>query len=164
MRTLHLFAAVLLAALLAPLPSADAHTAPPNVQIASSAMLVLDASVHQHAIVLRIARTANHTPIEGAGNVTAEIDGHAVPITAKGAAYVISTRDLKGGAQTLRVVVAHDGIRELLSGTIRLPQRPDHLAVIEQHGYGAWWILNIVVMLLAARMIMRRKKNRPKKP
>lgn len=162
--------AILLAALLAwaPPPLARAGTASTastaSVQIASSAMLVMDASVHKHDIVLHISRTASHTPIEGAGNVTATIGGHAVPITVHGTAYVLSTRDLKGGARTLRVIVAHDGIHELLSGTVTLAKPPARLALLERHGYGAWWVLNIVVLLLAANLIMRRKKKPPAKP
>ena len=151
-------AAALLAALLCLLPPAVAHPAAPRVQIASSSMLVLDATVHAHDIVLRVARTADHTPIEGAGNVTAQIGGRPVPLVAHGDTYVLSTHGLKSGAQSLQVVVAHDGIHELLSGTVTLPKHPDRLAVLERHGYGAWWVLNIVVLLLAARLIMRRKK------
>lgn len=155
-------ATVLLAVLLAPVLPAGARTAPASVQIASSSMLVLDASVHKHDVVLRIERTANRTPIEGAGNLSAEIGGHSVPVVARGETYVLSTRGLKGGAHPLQVIVAHDGIHELLSGTITLPTPPRPLALLEKHGYGAWWVLNIVVLLLAARLIMRRKKPTPK--
>ncbi len=154
--------ALLLALLLAPVAPTLAGNATANVQIASSAMLVVDASVHERDIVLHIARTANHAPIEGAGNVTAEIGGHPVPIAAHGATYVLSTRGLKGGPHALQVIVAHDGIHELLSGTVTLPKPPDRLAALEKHGYAAWWVLNIVVLLLAARLIMRRKKPPPK--
>ena len=155
-------AALLLALLLAPAPAALADSAAASVQIASSAMLVVDASVHKHDIVLHIARAANHAPIEGAGNVTAEIGGDPVPIAARGATYVLSTRGLKGGPHALQVIVAHDGIHELISGTVTLPKPPDRLATLEKHGYAAWWVLNIVVLLLAARLIMRRKKPPPK--
>ncbi len=151
-------AALLLALLLAPAAAALAASAPAAAQIASSAMLVVDASVHKDDIVLHITRTANHAPIEGAGNVTAAIGGHPVPIAARGAAYVLSTRGLKGGPHPLQVIVAHDGIHELLSGTVTLPKPPDRMAALEKHGYAAWWVLNIVVLLLAARLIMRRKK------
>ena len=150
------------AALLAPSLALAAPPAP-EVQIASSAMLVLDARVQPHDIVLHIARNADHAPVAGAGNVSAEIDGHPRPITPDGTAYMLSTHGLKGGRHTLQLVVAHDGIHELLTGTLTLPKRPDRLATLEQHGYGAWWVLNIVVLLLAARLIMRRKKP-PAKP
>ena len=147
----------LVLALLAPLARAEAPAAP-SVQIASSAMLVLDASIHPREIVLHITRTAGAEPVQGAGNVSAAIDGHPVPLTAQGTAYLLNTRDVDGGAHTLQVIVAHDGIHEVLSAVVTLPKRASRLAVLEQHGYGAWWVLNIVVMLLAARLIMRRKK------
>ncbi len=155
--------AAVLAALLIALPPAGARTGAVRVQVASSAMLVLDATVHRQDVVLHIVRTTNHTPIEGAGNVTAEIGGRPVPVVARGATYVLTTRGLKGGPHSLRVVVAHDGIHELLTGTLALPKRPDRLAELEQHGYGAWWVLNIVVLLVAANLIMRRKKPPAKK-
>lgn len=144
-------------ALLAPSSGAEAPVAP-SVQIASSAMLVLDASIQRREIVLHIARTAGGAPVEGAGNASAEIDGHPVPLTARGNGYVLNTRQVDGGAHTLQVIVAHDGIHEVLSAAVTLPKRASRLAALEQHGYGAWWVLNIVVMLLAARLIMRRKK------
>jgi hypothetical protein len=146
-----------LLALLAPLAGARAPAAP-SAQIASSAMLVLDASINPGEIVLHITRTAGAAPVEGAGNVSAAIDGHPVPLLVQGNAYALDTRDIDGGAHTLQVIVAHDGIHEVLSAVVTLPKRASRFAVLEQHGYGAWWVLNIVVMLLAARLIMRRKK------
>jgi hypothetical protein len=157
-------AALLLTLLLVPACAALATGGDAGVQIASSALLVVDASVHKHDIVLHITRTANHAPIEGAGNVTVDINGHPLPIATSGASYVLSTQGLKGGPHTLQVIVAHDGIHELLTGTVTLPKPPDRLATLETHGYAAWWVLNIVVLLLAARLIMRRKKPPPPSP
>ncbi|MDA8349903.1 MAG: hypothetical protein M0038_14070 [Pseudomonadota bacterium] len=157
-------AAPLAAALLSTLGVAAAGTPSPNIQLASSAQLVLEGSIHRHDIVLQVTRAAGGTPIEGAGNLTAQLDGRAVPVAARGASYVLSTQGFKGGPQALQVVVAHDGIHELLSATVRLPKPPERLAALEKHGYAAWWVLNIVVLLLAARLIMRRKKPTPRAP
>ena len=165
MRTLRMIrAAALAGALLLALPPAGAHASSPAVQLASSSQLVLDASIQRGEIVLHITHAGSGAPVEGAGNVSVQVSGHPVPVSARGAAYVLSTRTLEGGPQTLQVVVAHDGIHELLSGTVRLPKRPDRLALLEKHGYAAWWVLNVVVLLLAARLIMRRKKPPPRAP
>ncbi len=135
-----------------------------TVQVARSTQLRLEAAIHGGSAVLYVVQRANHAPVDGAGRVTADINGHALPLRADGTGYAFSLAGLSAGRQSLQVVVAHDGIRELLSGTITLP-KPSPAAgafsLLERHGYGAWWILNIVVLLLAARLIMRRKTPPP---
>ena len=142
------------------LTSATAHAAG-TIQVARSATLELDATVRGRSVVLHVLRNADHTFIDGTGRVAAEIDGHSVQLKPEGTGYVLSTADLSGGTHTLQVVVAHNGIHELLTAPLALPKRTDRLALLERHGYGAWWVLNIVVLLLAARLIMRRKAKPP---
>lgn len=165
MRTMRIGALTALAVALVTLSAqALAATHSAAVQVASSAMLVLDARVEHHDVVLRIVRTANHEPVEGAGNVTAKIDGHSVQVSAHGDTYRLATSKIKGGPHHLQVVVAHDGIHELLTGTITLPKHHDAFADLDKHGYGAWWILNLGVMLLAAVLIMRRQNKKKRTP
>ncbi len=150
LRTLILPALMLLSGL--------AHAA--AVQVARSAQLRLDAVIHGKRAVLYAVRRDDHTPIVGAGRVTADINGHPLPLRPDGTGYAFSLAGLPPGRQSLQVVVAHNGIHELLSGTITLPKpapAASAFALLEQHGYGAWWVLNLVVLLLAARLIMRRK-------
>ena len=135
-----------------------------TVQVARSTQLRLETAIHRRSAVLYVVRRDDHAPIDGAGRVTAEINGHDLPLRADGTGYAFSLAGLSAGRQRLRVVVAHNGIRELLSETITLPKpspAAGAFALLERHGYGAWWILNIVVLLLAARLIMRRKTPPP---
>ncbi len=134
------------------------------VQVASSAQLVLDAEAHPGELVLWITRTRNHTPVTGAGNVMVTLNGHAVKVSAKKSDYVISTDGMHGGKQSIAVIVAHNGIRELLTGAVTLPNTPSMLATLQKHSTWAWWVLNIGVLLLAFRMISRRKKDPVKPP
>ncbi len=129
------------------------------VQVASSAQLVLDAEAHPGELVLWITRTRNHAPVTGAGNVTVTLNGHPVKVSAKKSDYVISTDGMHGGKQSIAVIVAHNGIRELLTGAVTLPNTPSLLVRLQKHSTWAWWVLNIGVMLLAFRMISRRKKT-----
>ena len=129
------------------------------VQVASSAQLVLDAEVHPGELVLWITRTRDHTPVTGAGNVTVTLNGHAVKVSANKSDYVISTDGIHGGKHSIAVIVAHNGIRELLTGAVTLPNTPSMLARLQKHSTWAWWVLNIGVLLLAFRMISRRKKT-----
>ena len=136
-----------------------AHAASQAVQVASSAQLVLDAETHPGKLVLWIIRTRNHIPVTGAGNVTVTLDGRAVKVSAQKGGYVISTDGMHGGKQSIAVIVAHNGIRELLTGAVTLPNTPSMLARLQKHSTWAWWVLNIGVLLLAFRMISRRKKT-----
>jgi hypothetical protein len=64
----------------------------------------------------------------------------------------------------LEVVVAHDGIREVLGGRITVTGESSGGArnaggtasVLRDHKQMAWWILNIAIVLIAAIAISRR--------
>jgi hypothetical protein len=126
--------------------------------IASSALLTLTAAPADHALILQVSRTSDHRLIAGPGNVTATLDGHGVPLAAQqDGTYLLSTSGESGGAHALGVVVSHDGIRELLTGTVSLPQQRSLLESIQGHGMSAWWVLNIIVVLIAVVIISRRR-------
>jgi hypothetical protein len=126
--------------------------------VASSALLTLTVAPTDHALSLQVFRTSDHRLISGPGNVTATLDGHSVPLSAQpDGAYLLSTSGESGGAHTLGVAVSHDGIRELLTGTVSLPQQRNLLDSIQGHGMSAWWVLNIVVVLIAVVIISRRR-------
>jgi hypothetical protein len=126
--------------------------------VARSALLTLTATPSDHGLSLQIARISDHRPIVGPGSVTATLDGHSVPVTAQpDGTYLISTRAESGGAHSLGVVVSHDGIRELLTGTVTVPQGRSALDVLQGHGMFAWWLLNIAVVLIAVIVISRRR-------
>jgi hypothetical protein len=127
--------------------------------IARSAQLSLSAAPSDHSLALRIIRVADHRLIVGPGNVSATLDGHPVPLTAEpGGAWLLSLRGQPAGAHSLRVVVDHDGIRELLTGTVTAPQRQGALDFLQGHGMAAWWVLNIAVVLIAVLVISRRRR------
>ena len=129
--------------------------------VASSALLTLTAAPADHALSLQVARTSDHRLIAGPGNVTATLDGHSVPLAAQSdGTYLLSTSGQTGGTHALGVVVSHDGIRELLTGTVSLPQHGNILESIEGHGMSAWWVLNIVVVLIAVLIISRRRADK----
>jgi hypothetical protein len=90
--------------------------------------------------------------------VTVTLDGHSVPVTAQpDGSYLFSTSTESGGTHSLGVVVSHDGIRELLTGSVTVPQRRSALDMLQGHGMFAWWVLNIAVVLIAVIVISRRR-------
>ena len=130
-----------------------------SVIVARSALLTVTVTPSDDALALQVLRLADHQLIVGTGKVTVTLDGHALPVTAQpNGVYLASTRDQSGGAHTLDVVVSHDGIRELLTGTVALPSRTSTLDFLQSHGMSAWWVLNIAVVLIAVLVISRRRR------
>jgi hypothetical protein len=126
--------------------------------VARSALLTLTAAPSDHALSLQVSRISDHRLIAGPGNVTVTLDGHSVPITAQpDGSYLLSTSTQSGGTHSLGVVVSHDGIRELLTGSVTVPQRRSALDMLQGHGMFAWWVLNIAVVLIAVIVISRRR-------
>ena len=126
--------------------------------VASSALLTLTVAPADRALSLQVSRTSDHRLIAGAGNVTATLDGHSVPLALQpDGTWLLSTTGEGGGAHALAVTVSHDGIRELLTGTVSLPQQQSLFESIQGHGMSAWWVLNIVVVLIAVIIISRRR-------
>lgn len=129
--------------------------------VASSALLTLTVAPADHALSLQVFRTSDHRVIAGPGNVTATVDGHSVPLEAHAdGTYLLSTNGQSGGPHALGVVVSHDGIRELLTGSVSLPQQRNLFDSIQGHGMSAWWVLNIVVVLIAVAVISRRRAGK----
>lgn len=127
--------------------------------VAHSALLTLTAAPSEHALTLEVTRVSNHQPITGAGTLTVSLDGLRVPVTAQpDGTWLLSTRDQGAGAHALNVLVSHDGIRELLTGTVTVQERRSALDVLQGHGMFAWWVLNIGVVLIAVIVISRRRR------
>ena len=130
----------------------------PGSLVARSALLTLSGAPVDHGLSLQVARNSDHRPIVAPGSVTVTLDGHAVPVTAQpDGTLFVSTRTESAGAHTLGVVVSHDGIRELLTATVTVPQQRSALEELEGHGMFAWWVLNIAVVLIAVIVISRRR-------
>lgn len=127
--------------------------------VARSALLKLTATPSDGSLALRVTRLANQQLVTGAGNVTATLDGRRVALTAEpNGTYLLPLHGSDAGKQSLRVVVAHDGIRELLTGTVVVPRQGSFLDSLEGHGMAAWWVLNVAVILIAVLVISRHRK------
>ena len=94
-------------------------------------------------------------------DVSVSLDGVSTPARrqADGSWFVPlpSSRTARDGK--LDVFVLHDGIREVLSGRIAPPpagSAGSGSSVLREHKQLAWWILNIVIVLIAAIAISRR--------
>jgi hypothetical protein len=140
-------------------PAAPAQLAPNvAVEIAHSALLSLSGTVTADALKLQMRRVADKSPISSDG-VTATVDGKSVKVSHVADGYELSLDTLRGGdaGHDVELVVPHDGIRELLSGKVALAQADSGGSFFGDHKQIVWWLLNIVVVFVAATAISRRK-------
>jgi hypothetical protein len=130
--------------------------------LAHSALLSIEAAtLAPGTLTLRIRRTAGETAL-AAVQVQAAAQGRNLPVTANtDGTWTVALKDPSGKPPgKLDLVISHDGIRELLSGTLAAPAAGTATAsaagLLRDHKQMAWWILNIAIVLIAAIAISRR--------
>ena len=145
--------------------AALAVESPPNppaatIPIAHSALLTIFGVATADGLALHIQHAGNQIPIDGR-DVTVSVDGKTQPVTAEPeGTFVLSTKELNGdGERQLEIVVAHDGIREILSGKVTLPKTGSTLDLWRDHKQMAWWVLNVGVVLIAVLAFSRRSSK-----
>ena len=137
---------------------ADARFLP----LAHSAQLSVDAAaLAPDTLTLRIRHTADQSP-PAAVQVEVRAQGRNLPVTANtDGTWNVAMKELPGKPPgQLELVISHDGIRELLSGTLAPPAPATATraaaGLLGNHKQLAWWILNIAIVLIAAIAISRR--------
>jgi hypothetical protein len=145
----------LLVTLSAGLPLLSAGADAPFATIAQSAQVLVEGTPAADGLTVRLKRTTGGTALP-VSELTASLAGRAVPVTRQ----TDGTFRLKvaPSAGPLELIVAHDGIRELLSssapaGAASGAAPPVHAA---EHKQLWWWILNIAIVLIAVLAISRR--------
>jgi hypothetical protein len=149
-------------ALVACLAQTGAAGAVTFTPLAHSAQLTLETAPTPNQLTLRLRRTQDTAPLAVSG-LTVSVDGRNAAATPRGdntwsVAWPAGAA-ARGGK--LEVVVTHDGIQEVLSGTLPPTAAAGGGAdashsMLGNHKQLAWWILNIVVVLIAAIAISRR--------
>jgi len=138
---------------------------PPTLAITPSAQVTLAGSATAAGLTLRARPTA-----AGALNISAmsiTLDGASAPATRQGdgswyAPLPAAPAGGKGGpaAGKLEILVVHDGIREVLNGTLHSAPvgatPPAGGGLLHDHKQLSWWILNIAIVLIEAIAISRR--------
>ena len=160
MRILSLFAAGALASTAPALADTGAGAFAP---VAHSALVAVDGAVAGDTLLLRVRRRADQQPLTGA-QLAVTVDGRSIPVTPRPeGTWGVPVRDLAARVPgKLSIVVAHDGVREVLDG-----QLPGGAAAAPAGGSGsgagtlihkqmAWWILNVVIVLIGVIAVSRR--------
>jgi hypothetical protein len=162
--------ALLAATVLTATPGPPAFAADPvtppvaaAIPVAHSALLTIDATPTNDGLALHIKHAGNQIPIDGR-DVTVSVDGKSQPVTPlPEGTFTLATKDLPGdGQRQFDIVVAHDGIREILTGKVTLPKVGSTLDLWRDHKQMAWWILNVAVVLIAV-MAFSRRQSKPAK-
>jgi hypothetical protein len=142
---------------------ASDSAAVPLTPVAHSALVTLEAGPAAAGLVLRLRHTADQTPLS-VTDLTVSVDGRSqLAMRREDGSWFVPLSAAITDDQ-LEVVVAHDGIREILSGRITVPGAGSGSArnaggaasVLRDHKQMAWWILNITIVLIAAIAISRR--------
>jgi hypothetical protein len=137
--------------------AASSPTPAPAIHLAQSALLSVDATPADDSLQLQIRRVSDKS-IVNSDDVSVEVDGKNEVVTRVGDAYQLPLSELRGeGAKEIEITVKHDGIREILSGKVTLPEEASAGSLFRDHKQIMWWILNIVIVLIAAMAISRRK-------
>jgi hypothetical protein len=143
----------------------------PLTAVARSALVSLEAEAEAApaGVTLRLRRAADQTPLP-ATELTVSVAGRTAPATVRAdGSWFAPSAAAVGAGDSLEVVVAHDGIREVFSARFVAPGAKPPGASPQGAGNGrgaaslwrdhkqmAWWILNITVVLIAAIAISRR--------
>jgi hypothetical protein len=132
----------------------------PTIPIAHSALLTIYGVPTEDGLALHVQHAGNQIPIDGR-DVTVSVDGKNQPVTAQPeGTFVLPTKNLAGdGERELDIVVAHDGIREILSGKVTLPKVGSTLDLWRDHKMTAWWVLNVGIVLVAVLAFSRRSSK-----
>ncbi|HET9329191.1 MAG TPA: hypothetical protein VFO23_01575 [Steroidobacteraceae bacterium] len=140
--------------------AALAQNAPPALPpLAHSALVAVDAAAAPGGLALRVRRSAGPQPV-AASAVTVSVAGKSEPASARadGTWFVPRPAGARDAGALLEVTVAHDGIQEVLSGRLAgtPAAAPGGAAAGSSRSQMAWWVLNIVIVLIAVIAISRR--------
>lgn len=158
---MHILTLVVLLAAAAAEPAATA----PFTPLAHSAQLAVDGARSADTLALRIHRPADQGALTPAqlNEVAVMFAGRSLPLSPQSdGSWSVPLREL--GSRTparVELVVGHDGFRELL--TLQLGPEAARGAgagpsgLLGRNKQLLWWILNIVIVLIAAIAIARRR-------
>lgn len=161
-KLLHRVLLLILACAVVPLAAEPA--APPLQPLAHSALLTLEGASTAAGLTLRVRPKDAAAPL-AISEFSVLLDGTSVPAALRtdGTWFVSRPAGAVAPAR-LDVTVAHDGIRELLTASLPAAKTGAAAAAAPAAGTGAsgvhkqivWWILNVVIVLVAAIAIARR--------
>jgi hypothetical protein len=130
--------------------------------VAHSALVTVEAASTSEGVRLRLRRTQGAEPLV-ATELRVSLEGLNTRVMQQpDGTWLASWPKPRGKPDAgLEVVVAHDGVREVLSGpmpppTGSAPAASSGSGGLRDHKQLAWWVLNIAIVLIAVVAISRR--------
>lgn len=131
---------------------------PAHIDFAHSAQLTVDAQESGETVTLWVRHAADKKVVD-TKDVSVSIAGKNQVVTHRtDGSFTILTDDLRGKEpKAVQMIVAHDGIREVLDG--QLPPPPESIAsgLLGSHNQLWWWVINIGVLLIGVLALSRKK-------
>lgn len=133
--------------------------------MAHSPLVTVEAAATADGVRLRLRRTEGSAPL-AVSELQVSLADQTVPVTPRPDGTWLAPWPRTGAASdaaALEIVVTHDGIREVLRGS--LPRAVEgkpaagsgtSTGLSSSHKQLAWWILNIAIVLIAVVAISRR--------
>jgi hypothetical protein len=140
---------------------ARADVPPAPTPLAASAQVSVTALRAPGSVTLHFARAGDHSALP-VTQLAATLDGKPLSVThAADDSWALATGGTALASGDLALTVSHDGIRELLTGTLgasapSAPAAGSGSELLRDHKQLTWWILNIAIVLIAAIAISRR--------
>jgi hypothetical protein len=138
---------------------AAAAPLPQPLSLTPSAQLTIDGTASASGLTLRPRATVAGAVLS-VNDLSVAIDGASVTAARQAdGSWTAPRGQAAAGGGKLEVFVTHDGIREVLSGTLPAIAAGDAAQgsnLLRDHKQMAWWILNIGIVLIAAIAISRR--------
>ena len=140
--------------------AADAKgTEAARIAVAHSAQVSIEATESNDTVTLWIRRAGGDKQLVGSKDVVVTLDGKTQAVTSRtDGTFSLPTDELRGKEpKPIEIIVGHDGIREILSGQLPPPPQSTAGGLLGSHNQLAWWIINVVVLLIGAVALSRRK-------
>lgn len=152
------------------LASGQPPAPPAYLPVAHSALVTVDGALAAQTLLLRVRRTQDQQPVSGA-ELSVTVDGRSVQGTVRpdGTWAGALTAPPAAAPGRIEIVVAHDGVREVLDG--QLPRNSPPPAAADSaaahaggagfwgtlmHKQASWWILNVLIVLIGVIAVSRR--------
>lgn len=163
-----LLACVTSAAAQAP-AAAPAAAAPVFAPVAQSALVAVEGAQSERTLLLRVRRVSDQQLLNGAA-LSVTLDGAPASATQRqDGTWAVPLPEKLENPGKLEIVVAHDGVREVLDGPLPVASAaaaataapPPATGVAGKlsaliHKQGSWWVLNILIVLIGVVAISRR--------
>jgi hypothetical protein len=149
--------------------AAPSAAGPVFAPVAHSALVAVEGAQSERTLLLRVRRVSDQQLLEGAA-LSVTLDGAGASVTQRpGGTWAVPLPEKPQTPGKLEIVVAHDGVREVLDGQLPVVSAARAATAAPApatglsgqlsaliHKQGSWWVLNILIVLIGVIAVSRR--------